>query len=254
MKSIRLCLIPLLLGLWACQGPQSVPSRVQAQARREAGVQQYYPVAAGHSWTFELSQTQNGSDNTKYKTMNMFTEPLPPENGAERAVLRRTYPGVNVTPTPSLIQRFADRVELSRYKDPAPARLEPLALQLPAEMPLPALLPGSRGVNFVTAMQMPLNLGNSWEGRVFQGGTETVSVKGEETVVVPAGTFQTLVIEHHLRYDNGKEDYLRYWYAPGIGMVKLHEELTAYFGQWLKLSSTGVLTKYTVPANPSGRR
>lgn len=252
-------LIPVSLALGACQSaqlplraagnPQTAATAMNARSRDASSLQRYYPMEAGRSWTFELSQTQNGQDNSKYKVMNMFTEPLPNADGAEQAVLRRVYPGAAVTPTPSLIKRFGDRIDLSRYKDPAPARLEPLSLQmglqLPANLPLPAV---TRGVNFVTAMQLPLTPGNSWEGRVFQGGTETVSVKGEETVTVPAGTFQALLIEHHLRYDNGKEDYLRYWYAPGVGMVKLYEELTAYFGQWLKFTSTGVLTQYSGPA------
>lgn len=242
-------LLPALLlgGLAGCQSPVPLqaPHALRAQNREAGPLQRYYPIEAGRSWTFELSQTQNGQDNSKFRVMNMFTEPLAAEDGAERAVLRRSYPGASVTPTPSLIRRYADRVDLSRYQDPQPARLESLSLQLPAGVALPEL---SRGVNFVTALQLPLTPGHSWEGRVFQGGTETVTFKGEETVSVPAGQFQALLIEHHLRYDNGKEDFLRYWYAPNVGMVKLYEELTAYFGQWIKFTSTGVLTHYTAPA------
>lgn len=247
MKSIPVSLKPALqAGLFctlimgtACQGPQPALPRLQAQqaSARLSDIEQYYPIQAGRSWTFELSQTQNGQDNSKYKTMVMAIEPLPAENGAERAVLRRVYPGASITPTPSLIKRFADRVELSRYQNPT--GFEFLGLQTPTDSALT-----SRGVNFVTALQLPVQPGNSWEGRVFQGGTETVSVKGLEPVSVPAGNFQALLIEHHLRYENGKEDYLRYWYAPGIGMVKLYEEMTVYFGQWLKFTSTGVLTQY----------
>lgn len=251
----------LALGsLLACQSPSFNPATGspsgQARLNRQSEqnlIARYYPIAPGHSWTFQLQQSQNGQDNTKFKTMNMFTEALPPEAGAERAVMRRSYPDSTVTPTPSLAKRFSDRVELSRYQAPAqastqvsaPTGLETLSLQPPAGAQLPAV----RGVNFISAMQLPLNPGNHWEGRIFQGGTETISVKGFESISVPAGKFETLVVEHHLRYDNGKEDYLRYWYAPNIGMVKLHEELTTYFGQWLKLQSDGLLVKYTTPAS-----
>lgn len=258
MKILPLLSATLLTVLSACQAlPQNspVPAQLRAQTAQRndiSPVQRFYPIDAGRSWTFELNQTQNDQPNSKFKTLNMFIEPLAPEAGAERAVLRRAYPDSTVTPTPSLIKRFADRVELSRYQAPAqPAGLsagmtEPLSLSLPAgaRLPYDATLP-LRGKNYIIAMQLPFNPGLSWEGRLFQGGTETITVKGEETVTVPAGTFKALLVEHHLRYDNGREDFLRYWYAPEVGMVKLYEELTAYFGQWLKMRSTGVLTKYS---------
>ncbi|HEY9842319.1 MAG: hypothetical protein ACAI44_16080 [Candidatus Sericytochromatia bacterium] len=236
-------LLGLSLLLAACQ-PQNLAPAVRAQSRASLSrseILSYYPLEAGRSWTFALEQTQNGQDNTKFKTLTMFTEPLAPEAGAERAVLRRVYPDSTVTPTPSLARRFGDRVELSRYQAPADTGF--LALQPPSG----AVLPAARGAGFIIAMQLPFEPGHSWGGREFQGGSETISVRGEETVSVPAGTFKALLIEHHLSYDNGKEDYLRYWYAPGVGMVKMYEELTAYFGQWLKFRSTGVLSKYTLP-------
>lgn len=138
-------------------------------------------------------------------------------------------------PTPTLVKRFADRVELSRYQ----AQVVRESFMLPVSE--------ERGSNFLIALQLPLQPGNQWEGRIFQGGTERIQVMGLERITVPAGTFQTLKIEHHLQYANGKEDYLRYWYASGIGMVKLYEELTFYYGQWLKFRSTGLLTDYSSP-------
>ena len=246
LLTLSSALITLLL---ACQGPvpQLPSSAVISQNRRDAGeIASLYPIAAGHSWTFELQQTQNDQDNSKFRTMTMFTEPLPPESGAERAVLRRAYPDSNVTPTPSLIKRFADRVELSRYQPASSPDLAAgrLSLVAPAGAQLPDV---KRGVGFIIAMQLPFEPGHAWEGRVFQGGSETIAIKGYESVSVPAGNFRALLVEHHLRYDNGREDFLRYWYVPGIGMVKLYEELTAYFGQWLKFRSTGVLTQYSLP-------
>lgn len=236
-----LLLSSALLGLLACQAPPfsvhpNTPQGLSAQRnlpQSASAIQRYYPIEAGHRWTFAMEQTQNGQDNTKFKTMIMYTEALPPENGAERAILRRVYPDSSTTPTPSLIKRFSDRVELSRYKETV------------AEAFTPDISPLGQG--FIIGMQLPLEPGQSWEGRLFNGGSETITVKGLEEVNVPAGRFEALKIEHHLRYSNGKEDFLRYWYAPNIGMVKMYEELTFYYGQWLKFRSTGVLTEHSAP-------
>jgi len=234
----------LLLGslsfLAACQlytpalaPPVNRPAPQRLLALSAEQIARYYPMEAGRSWTFALEQTQNDQDNTKFKTMTMLTEPLPTEGGAEQAILRRRYPDSDVLPNPTLIRRFPDRVELSRYQETVRAAFAPQLEALEAEAP-----------RFVTAMKLPFEPGQRWQGRIFNGGTEFIYVVGEETVTVPAGTFQALKIEHHKQYANGKEDFLRYWYAPDVGMVKLYEELTFYYGQWLKFRSTGMLTDY----------
>ncbi|PIQ28718.1 hypothetical protein COW36_11875 [bacterium (Candidatus Blackallbacteria) CG17_big_fil_post_rev_8_21_14_2_50_48_46] len=234
----RSLIFSALFFLSACQAtlaPNPV-SRSSVKTLSASEIKRYYPLEAGRSWTFSLEQSQNDQPNTKFKTMIMRAEPLGVEGEAETAVLRRSYPDSDIKPTPTLVKRFADRVELSRYHEQVLRE----SFKLPeAEV---------RGVNFLTAMQLPFQAGKAWEGRVFNGGTETIQVMGFETVTVPAGTFQALKIEHHLRYENGKEDYLRYWYAPDLGMVKLYEELTFYYGQWLKFRSTGVLTQFTPPS------
>ncbi len=242
---IRFSCVVGILVLSACQSKAPIGrSMVNQQSIQQSSLEQYYPLNAGRRWTFALEQKQNGVDNTRFKSMTMYTEALNPVNGAERAILHRLYPDSSIKPNPSLAQRFKDRVELSRYQ--AESKTSDAAslmmLQIPDDHPLATL---SRSTsNYITALQIPLQAGQQWPGRVFQGGTETITVKGIESVRVPAGQFEALVIEHHLRYDNGKEDFLRYWYAPGIGMVKMHEEITAYFSEWLKLESDGVLTEF----------
>lgn len=233
MRSFKFGLISALsIGVFvSCQTPQTQqPSRLQIQSSSTA-IQVYYPIDAGRRWTFAMEQTQNGQDSTKFKTMTMFTEALPPENGAERAILHRVYPDTSTVPTPSLIKRFPDRVELSRYKESV------------ADAFTPEIAPFGQG--FIIGLQLPFEPGNNWEGRLFNGGKETISIKGQENITVPAGNFETILVEHHLQYDNGKEDFLRYWYAPHIGMVKMYEELTFYYGKWIKFRSTGVLSEYT---------
>lgn len=211
--------------------PVNSAARPLQSLSQGTSMSRYYPMEAGRSWTFALEQSQNDQDNTKFKTMRMFTEPLPAEGGAEQAVLRRVYPDSAVTPNPTLIRRFGDRVELSRYQETVQDAFAP---QLE-----------SSNAPFVTALKWPFDPGHRWEGRRFKGGSEWIYIVGEEQVSVPAGTFRALKIEHHKRYENGKEDFLRYWYAPDVGMVKLYEELTFYYGEWLKFRSTGVLTAYT---------
>jgi hypothetical protein len=242
--------IALLLLLSACQSaalpvraPQSANAPLLAQTApvNASLLQRYYPLEMGRSWTYLLEQSQNDQPNTKFKTMIMRVESNGTEGEAQTAVLRRSYPDSDIKPTPTLAKRFGDRVELSRYHEQV--LRESFALQEPA----------LRGKNFIIALQMPFESGKAWEGRLFQGGSETIRVVGFETVTVPAGTFQALKMEHHLRYDNGKEDFLNYWYAPDVGMVKLYEELTFYYGQWLKFRSTGVLKQFTGPVTASGR-
>ena len=228
-------IFPLLIsGLLfsACQQNFVAPARLYV--KHTPSLERYYPMEAGRSWTFALAQTRNDIPQST-KTMLMHTESLGSEGEAQTAVLRRNYPASDIKPLPSLIKRFPDRVELSRYQ----GNILRESFQLPEN---------ERGVNFVTALQMPFEVGNSWEGRIFQGGTETIRVAGFETLDIPAGRFESLKIEHHLRYNNGKADFLRYWYAPGVGMVKLYEELTVYYGQWLKFKSTGTLTAFSAPS------
>lgn len=242
MKSFRYPFALIILFLSSCQS--HMPTRLLSQQNiKQTSLEQYYPLNAGRSWSFDLVQRQNGVDNTKFKSMTLYTEALSPNNGADRAILHRIYPDTAVKPNPSLVQRFTDRVELSRYQAEKKISFQSdlMMLQIPTNHPLSA---SARSQPFITALQMPLQAGQNWPGRSFQGGTETITVKGNEPVKVPAGQFEALLIEHHLQYDNGKEDFLRYWYAPGIGMIKMHEEITAYFNEWLKLESDGVLTAF----------
>ena len=50
---------------------------------------------------------------------------------------------------------------------------------------------------------------------------------GRETITVPAGTFDTYIIEEEMTnkakafgISNKEKEYLKTWYAPGIGDVK----------------------------------
>lgn len=192
----------------------------------------YYPMTPGLQWTYALEQSQDDQDNTRFKIMTITAEA---ETSPAAIVLRRSYPDSNVQPRPSLARRLTDRVLLSHYESPLLSSLESFE-----QSPSPT-------TGFITALQAPLHIGQSWPGRAFQGGTETISVAALENLNLPAGNFETLRIEHHLRYDNGREDVLRYWYAPEVGLVKMYEEISFHTDRWVKFKSTGVLQRFHKP-------
>jgi hypothetical protein len=232
---MRIWLLPLLL-FTACQPSTPAPAistGVRALSQLSAH-NNYYPIAQGQRSTYSLEQFQNGQPNTKFREMTITVEALPSANGATQAILRRSYPDSSVQPNPSQAKVYDDRVELSRYN----GRLAPEIFNLPL----------SRTQDYITVLKHPLTPGASWEGRSFQGGTETISVVGPETLTVPAGRYNTLKVRHHLRYDNGREDNLYYWYAPGVGMVRMEEEISMYLQeQWVRFSATGVLKQFQRP-------
>lgn len=224
--------------------PIRAPQGIQAQSQSPQAVADLYPLTPGHQWSYELRQKQNGEPRPKVKTLQMWTEALPADGPVVQAVLRRGYPDSTVAPNPTLARLYSDRVELSRYTEQLVS-----AFDLPAAVAAEAAAQTqTEGQNFVTILKAPFEPGQAWEGRLFKGGTETVKVVGWESVTVPAGTFEALKIEHHKQYNDGKADFLYYWYAPQVGMVKLYEELTVYYGQWLKYESTGELLSHTAPA------
>lgn len=229
---MRIWLLVLLLAT-ACQPVNPVPvsqTGVRALNTRSAH-NPYYPIAQGQRATYSLEQFQNGQPNTKFREMTITVEALPSANGATQAILRRSYPDSSVQPYPSQAKVYDDRVELSRYN----GRLAPEIFNLPL----------SRTQDYITVLKHPLTPGASWEGRTFQGGTETISVVGPETLTVPAGRYNTLKVRHHLRYDNGREDNLYYWYAPDVGMVRMEEEISMYLQeQWVRFSAIGVLKQF----------
>lgn len=252
----------VVAGLAACQTqafypiPSSTPINQPLRQLSQSDIARYYPTAPGLQWHYALEQFQDGQDNTRFHSMTLTQEALP--QGAlntepvESVILRRRYPDSAQQPRPGLARRFEDRVLLSHY--------EATAASLNTSwsgLPLPHVVSNAdrdtvpnatfmalQNTAFITALQAPLSPGQHWPGRTFQGGSETLTVKGEEQVHTPAGTFNALCIEHHLRYNNGREDFLRYWYAPNVGMVKMYEEITFYTDRWTQFQSTGTLTHF----------
>lgn len=233
----KIFVLCLAVSLFGCQNevltnnftqPISGNSNIQSSSKND--INKFYPVDSGRVWKYSLEQFQNDTPTTKFSKMEINIISNEKKSDHTEAVLNRFYPESNVQPYKTLAKKFSDRIELSRY------------------MQKEVFKEFSRaGNDYITVLMNPLEVGNTWEGRMFQGGTETIKVMGFESTEVPAGKFNALKINHQLKYDNGKEDNLYYWYAKDIGMIKMYEEVTVMYssGQSMKLKSTGSLTEFS---------
>jgi hypothetical protein len=216
------------LSLSACQLPAAskAPGLTGARAAvrvsaREAATD-LYPVIPGARWEYVLQQKQ-GDNPVQERPMSIAivsAEARP--DGATLAVTERRYE--NWSPPRTRVLRYPDKVVLSRLSDPEDG---------------PS----------ITIMQLPLKAGRTWPGRPLEGGnSETLQAMGVETVKVPAGSYQAQRVDHLIRYSNGATDTLSYWYAPGVGVVKMIERSTLFQeGGEVHLEVTGLLKAYSAP-------
>lgn len=79
----------------------------------------------------------------------------------------------------------------------------------------------------VLQLPLPLSIGDTWEWSGYQvknGDTTSISFSGEalgeETVDLPAGTFNTLHIKLFFNEVDGEKTTLDQWLAPNLGAVK----------------------------------
>lgn len=179
--------------------PVARPQSVTAQ-RAPA---ELYPATPGLSWTYRTSQQVGEQAAKPGPDQHFWITTASADATSSSAVMERTFGGRPMAPT--RIVRTADAVILSRHLRPEDGSL--------------------------TVLRLPAVPGASWGGRTWPAAAETIQVLSEAPVTVPAGTYQAVRTEHHLRYTNGHEDLLQYWYAPGLGMVKAIEALTVDLGQ-----------------------
>jgi len=190
-------------------------------------VQVYYPLQKGNNWIYSLEQFQDDKPNTKFKKMVMSVEKR--ENNV--AIIKRFYPESTIQPNLTKAIILDDKIELSRYDL--------------LENYMKSLI-NNFGVKSIDILKSPIKEGNSWEGRIFSGGTETITIENIETINVIAGKFDTIKVNHKIKYYNGIEDNLYYWYAKNVGTVKMYEEISVQLntGKWIKMKSIGILEKY----------
>ena len=193
-------------------------------------VSEYYPLEVGTTWKYSLEQFQNDTQVNKFTKMEISVISNEKKDHYFQGVLNRFYPESNVQPYKTLAKQFSDRIELSRY----------MQKEVFKEF-------SKAGSDYITVLMSPLEKDKNWEGRVFQGGTETIKVLGNEDIKVPFGNFSALKINHQLKYNNGKEDNLYYWYVKNIGVVKMYEEITMIYssGESVKFKSIGYLNDFS---------
>lgn len=222
-----LAVVVLLLNACQAGSPAAlVRTPVNARAMADADL---YPLANGRTWTYALDQ-QQGDGPVQHNAMTIVTSAVTEVSpGVTQAVLDRHYG--SFTPPSTRVRKSADAVTLSRLSDPV-------------------------GGPSITILHFPLTVGTSWPGRDFGGGnTETIWPQGPENVTVPAGTYVAQRVDHHIHYAQGSEDVLSYWYAPGVGVVKMIERLTVWQGtQAVHLVSTGSLTMLSGSAAESSSK
>lgn len=165
-----------------------------------------YPVAPGTTWTYATrSRVEQEPWRAGLEQRFWITEASATAT-ATVAVMERRFGDRPMAPT--RIVRTGTEVRLSRHLRPEDGSL--MVLRLP---PVP---------------------GDSWAGRRWAQAAETVQVLERAPLTVPAGSYQAVRTEHHIRYADGREDVLAYWYAPGLGLVKAVEALSMDLGQGLK--------------------
>ncbi len=74
-----------------------------------------------------------------------------------------------------------------------------------------------------TVLMTNLSVGQKWN----QGSSGTAEVIGQENVTVKAGTYKNAWKVKLTTAMGGTSDNMYYWYAKGIGLVKMHYEFTA---------------------------
>lgn len=228
-KWIGSLVVLALAGCHAAPSPIAAPVRTAGAKAARAVSSDPYPVTAGSKWEYVLHQKQpDGSVHERPMTMEV-TSAKTRDNGVVEAVLERQYQ--SWAPPATRVLHYPDKVVLSRLSDPEDG---------------PSM----------TILQLPFTADAKWPGRPFGGGnSETVHAIAEETVTVPAGTFKAYHVDHEITYAQGSTDTLNYWYAPGVGCVKMIERTTLWQGDTpVHLEVTGELTSWTIGAEAVSSR
>lgn len=221
----------LALGLTGCGlTPQTSPlatAERQAVKARSLTAESLYPVELGARWRYATRQ-RSGNAAERPGPEQVFTI-LEAEVATDsvRGVMERRF-GDRQMPSTRIV-RTSEGVVLSRHLRPED---------------------GS-----ITVIKWPLTPGASWPGRTWPQAQEIIHYSGTESVTVPAGTYVAARLDHRIRYNSGLVDEQRYWYAPGVGMVKAVEGLTIDMGQGpVRHEVTCELTSYQTASGSVGLR
>jgi hypothetical protein len=253
----------MIMGLSACQ-PHAVQPALAPQTRTATAATDIYPLDVGTTWSYRLTQFKNGQPTGRVDTMGSRVLSATDTAGGRIAKVERTYGTMTLPPTQAT--RTAEGIILARWpegsgQESLPLNRGRLGGSQPAGGSIERFLPQPEAVRQGTAKQptteneltvelkiltLPLAQGDSWTGRVWTFAKETLTAQGWEQVTVPAGSYRAWHVTHRLAYDDGRSDHLAYWYAPGVGMIKAHEENTMVMnGQTVRYSVDGELTTHS---------
>lgn len=215
-------LLPLLA---ACGDGPAAPLAARSQARPALSARaataaaDLYPAPAGAVWHYAQWGAQDDGPEAPQNPMTIrVTEAAARPDGTKVAFTRRDSASGQLPAT--RIVETASTVSLSRASDP-------------------------EGGPSLAILRYPLQPGVAWKGRsTASGAVESVEPQGYETVTVPAGAFEAWRVDHVVHQPDGTEDRLNYWYAPGVGAVKLVERVTLHLadGSTRRLTVRGELT------------
>lgn len=214
------CLLPIALAGCGALGPARLgvglkASGLQARQAGEASLAQLYPVPVGARWAYRLSQVQGDAPPREASMLVAIAEAQGGPEGTTARLDRRfgqmRAPSTRVSIGPS-------GVRLARWVEADPSAS-------------------------LSVMVAPLAPGQGWAGRPFTGGNrEWVVAGGWSQVETPAGSFRARQVTHELHYADGVVQKLEYWYAPGLGMVKMVERARMWLGgQEILMRSEGLL-------------
>ncbi|GIW21944.1 MAG: hypothetical protein KatS3mg068_0951 [Candidatus Sericytochromatia bacterium] len=233
MKKLLLFTISILLLSCSNNGSNFINTDIISFSKNLEDIRNYYPLNKNNTWTYSLEQFQDDKPNTKFKEMTISVL----ESKDNYAIIKRFYPDSTVQPYLTKALLYDNRIELSRYELLINLLINDIKSMI-----------GNLALNSIDILKTPLKKGNTWEGRIFTGGKEIITIEGNEIIEVPAGRFDALKVNHKIKYDNSMEDNLYYWYSKNIGTVKMYEEITLFLnnGQFIKLKSIGNLKSYKI--------
>jgi hypothetical protein len=74
-----------------------------------------------------------------------------------------------------------------------------------------------------TLLKVGAKVGDTWDHnpKPGQGQPGKYVFRGDEEVEVPAGKYKALKVEADIEFTKGQPSRVTYWYAPGVGQVKI---------------------------------
>jgi hypothetical protein len=257
----RLVIAVCTLSTAACQTYSIQPALAPAPVRKANTDGDLYPLEVGTSWSYRLTQFKDGQPTGRQDTMSSRVTAINDLGTTRIAKVERTYGSMTLPATQAIkaedgviLARWPEANDLERLGGGQPligsqptakgsiARFLPQPDSLRQPVTREATTENELTIS-LKILTLPLQPGDSWTGRVWTFAKETLTAQGWEQLTVPAGSYRAWHVTHRLAYEDGRTDTLGYWYAPGVGMIKAHEESTLVMGgQASKYSVDGELT------------